>query len=89
MQEGLRPIAAGFYFSLGHSTVVLALALVIAAATAALQDHFDVLKSVGGAIGISVSALFLFAIAAVNLVVLAQVYRACQAVKRGVRHERG
>jgi high-affinity nickel-transport protein len=83
MQEGRRPIAAGFYFSLGHSTVVVALALVIAATTAALQDHFDVLRNVGGAIGTSVSALFLFAIAAANLVVLAQVYRSFQAVKRG------
>jgi high-affinity nickel-transport protein len=83
MQEGRRPITAGFYFSLGHSTVVVALALVIAATTAALQDHFDVLNSVGGAIGTSVSALFLFAIAAANLVVLAQVYRSFQAVKRG------
>jgi high-affinity nickel-transport protein len=86
MHEGRRPIAAGFYFSLGHSTVVVALALVIAATTAALQNHFDVLRSVGGAIGTSVSALFLFAIAAANLVVLAQVYRAFQAVKCGVRH---
>ena len=87
MQEGRRPIAAGFYFSLGHSTVVVALALVIAATTAALQSHFDVLKSVGGAIGTSVSALFLFAIAAANLVVLAQVYRSFQAVKRGANHD--
>jgi high-affinity nickel-transport protein len=87
MQEGRRPIAAGFYFSLGHSTVVVALALVIAATTAALQDRFDVLRNVGGAIGTSVSALFLFAIAAANLVVLAQVYRTFQAVKRGGSHD--
>jgi high-affinity nickel-transport protein len=83
MQEGRRPFAAGFYFSLGHSTMVVALALVIAVTTAALQDHFNALKSVGGAIGTSVSALFLFAIAGANLVVLAQVYRTFQMVKRG------
>jgi high-affinity nickel-transport protein len=83
MQEGRRPFAAGFYFSLGHSTMVVALALVIAVTTAALQDHFDALKSVGGAIGTSFSALFLFAIAGANLVVLAQVYRTFQVVKRG------
>ena len=87
MHEGRRPIAAGFYFSLGHSTVVVALALVIAATTAALQHHFDVLRTVGGAIGISVSALFLFAIAAANLAVLAQIYRSFQAVKRGAGHD--
>ncbi len=83
MQEGRRPVAAGFYFSLGHSTVVVALVLAIAIATAALQDRFDALRSVGGVIGTAVSALFLFAIAAANLVVLAQVYRSFQAVKRG------
>ena len=83
MQEGRRPLAAGFYFSLGHSTVVVALVLAIAIATVTLQDKFEALKSVGGVIGTSVSALFLFAIAAANLVVLAQVYRSFQAVKRG------
>ena len=83
MHDGRRPFAAGLYFSLGHSTVVVALALIIAAATTLLQSHFDTLKSVGGLIGTSVSALFLFAIAAANLVVLAQVYRTFQAVKRG------
>ena len=87
MQEGRRPFAAGFFFSLGHSTVVVALALVIAATTAALQNQFVTLKSAGGAIGTSVSALFLFAIAAANLVVLVQVYRTFQAVKRGTSHD--
>lgn len=85
MQEGRRPLAAGFFFSLGHSTVVVCLAVAIALAASALRGHFDVLKDVGGMIGISVSALFLFAIAAANIVVLTQVYRVFQAVTRGGR----
>jgi nickel/cobalt transporter (NiCoT) family protein len=85
MQEGRRPIAIGFFFSLGHSTVVVGLAVAIALTTAALQGHFDALKDIGGMVGTSVSALFLFAIAAANILVLVQVYRAFQAVKRGDR----
>ena len=85
MQEGRRPIATGFFFSLGHSTIVVALAVAIALTTTALQGHFDAFKSVGGMIGTSVSALFLFAIAAANIVVLVQVYKAFRTVKEGGR----
>jgi nickel/cobalt transporter (NiCoT) family protein len=85
MQEGRRPLAAGFFFSLGHSSVVVGLAVVIALTTTALQDRFDSFKEIGGAIGTTVSALFLFVIAAANIVVLAQVYRTFQSVKNGGR----
>ena len=83
MQEGRRPIAAGFFFSLGHSTIVVGLALAIALTATALQSRFDTFKAIGGMIGTSVSALFLFAIAAANIVVLMQVYRAFRTVRRG------
>ena len=83
MQEGKRPVSAGFFFSLGHSTVVIALAVAIALTTAALQSHFDALKTIGGTIGTSVSALFLFAIAAANILVFVQVYRAFRFVTKG------
>ena len=85
MRAGRRPLSVGLYFSLGHSTVVVLLSLLIAATTAALQDRFDTLKDVGGLIGTSVSAAFLFAIAAANLAVLTGVYRTFQNVKRGGR----
>jgi high-affinity nickel-transport protein len=85
MQEGRRPIAVGFFFSLGHSTIVVALVLAIALTTAALQGQFAALKEVGGVVGTSLSALFLFAIAAANIVVLVQVYRTMQSVKQGGR----
>jgi len=83
MQEGRYPIAAGFFFSLGHSTVVVGLALAVALTTTALQGHFDALKVIGGTVGASISALFLFAIACTNILVLIQVWRALQAVNRG------
>src|SRR5712672_1033254 len=69
MQEGKRPVAAGFYFSLGHSTVVLLATVLIALTASALQNRFAAFKVVGGIVGTSVSALFLFAIAIVNIIV--------------------
>ena len=70
MQEGRYPIAAGFFFSLGHSTIVVGLALAVALTTTALQGHFAALRDIGALIGTSVSALFLFAIAFANILVL-------------------
>jgi high-affinity nickel-transport protein len=83
MQEGKRPVAVGFMFSLGHSTVVVLGAGAIAGTAIALQHRFDGIRSVGGVIGTVVSALFLFAIAIVNLIVLRSIYRAFVKVRRG------
>ncbi len=83
MQEGKRPVTVGFFFSLGHSTVVVALAVLFALTTSALADRYFAFKDIGGVIGSSVSALFLFVIAAANVLVLIQIYKAFQSVKRG------
>jgi nickel/cobalt transporter (NiCoT) family protein len=85
MQEGKRPLAVGFFFSLGHSTVVIALTVLIALTSTALADRYFAFKTIGGVIGASVSTLFLFSIAAANILVLIQVYKAFQSVKRGGR----
>jgi len=85
MQESKRPVAAGLYFSLGHSTVVILASAAIAVAAGALSAQLDSFKGVGGIIGTSVSALFLLAIAIANLFVLAAVHRIFQRVKRGGR----
>ena len=83
MQEEKRPVAVGLFFSLGHSSIVVALSLAIALTTTELQDKFDGFKTVGGMVGTSVSALFLFAIAIANILVLISIYKAFQSVKRG------
>ncbi|SDR59027.1 high-affinity nickel-transport protein [Rhizobiales bacterium GAS113] len=85
MQEGKRPVTVGFFFSLGHSTVVVGLAVLIALTTTVLADRYFAFKDIGGVIGTSVSALFLFIIAAANILVLIQVYKAFQSVKCGGR----
>lgn len=83
MQEGKRPVAVGFMFSLGHSTVVVAGSVAIAAAAISLQHHMDAARVIGGAIGTLVSALFLFAIAIVNVLLLVSICRAFRRVRRG------
>jgi high-affinity nickel-transport protein len=83
MQEGKRPISVGFWFSAGHSTVVVLAALAIAATTTELARHFDTWKDVGGIVGTLVSTVFLFAIAAMNVVILVGVWRSFRAVRRG------
>jgi high-affinity nickel-transport protein len=86
MQEGKRPVAIGFMFSLGHSTVVVLGSAAIAATALALQHRMDGARAVGGVIGTLVSALFLFGIAAVNIVVLSSIYRAFVRVRNGARY---
>lgn len=83
MQDGKRPLAVGFFFSLGHSTVVILASAAIAATTAALQGRFETFKDVGGVIGGAVSATFLLVIAIANLFVLAGVWRSFRVVSRG------
>lgn len=85
MQEGRRPVGVGLFFSLGHSTIVVGLSIALAITATALKNQLDTFKSVGGIVGTAVSALFLFAIAVANVLVLISVYRAFQAVKNGGR----
>ena len=83
MQEGKRPVAVGLMFSLGHSTIVVLGSLAIAATALALQHHIESLRQVGGLLGTLVSTLFLFAIAAINLIILRSIYRTFRSVRRG------
>ena len=83
MQGGKRPVAVGFFFSLGHSTIVVLLSIAIAVTATALQSKFDNFTTVGGVVGTLVSAFFLFAIAVANLLVLISIYRTFRSVKNG------
>jgi high-affinity nickel-transport protein len=82
MQDGQRPVAVGFSFALGHSAVVLLAALLIAW-TASAASGLASFRAIGGVISTSVSALFLFVIAAMNLMILRSVYQTFARVKAG------
>jgi high-affinity nickel-transport protein len=83
MQEGKRPVAVGFMFSLGHSTIVVVGSIAIAATALALQHRIDHVRDIGSILGTLVSTLFLFAIAIANLIILRAVYRTFKSVRRG------
>jgi high-affinity nickel-transport protein len=83
MQDSKPPCAVGLFFSLGHSTVVVLASLLIALGAGALNTRYSAFRDVGGLIGTSLSALFLFGIALANAFILAAVYRSFQRVKRG------
>lgn len=83
MQENKRPVAVGFFFSLGHSTIVVALTIGIAIAATFIQSSIPALKNAGGLIGTTVSATFLYLIAFINILVLWEIFQAFQKVKRG------
>lgn len=85
MQDGRRPLAIGLVFSLGHSTIVVLLSAVVAATASVLQGPgFAQLRAIGGTISTAVSALFLLAIAAANMVVLLATWKSFRALRRGV-----
>jgi nickel/cobalt transporter (NiCoT) family protein len=80
MQERKRPVGVGLFFSLGHSTVVFVVAVLVGLGATALRQGISNGKSgleqTASLIGTSVSAFFLLAMAAINLIILVQVVRA-------------
>jgi nickel/cobalt transporter (NiCoT) family protein len=83
MQENKRPLSVGLFFSLGHSTVVVLASIAIAFSAASLQARFETFRDSGGVIGTAVSAIFLLAIALINVIVLRNVWSTFQHVRRG------
>jgi high-affinity nickel-transport protein len=83
MQEGKRPVAVGFLFSLGHSTIVVIGSAAIAVTALLLQHRVESFRSIGSVIGTLVSSLFLFGIAAANLMVLRSIYAVFARVRAG------
>jgi nickel/cobalt transporter (NiCoT) family protein len=83
MQDGKRPVSVGFFFALGHSTIVVLASAAVALAAGALQGRFESFRLVGGVVGTLVSAVFLFLVAGANLLILASVYRTFRDVRRG------
>jgi nickel/cobalt transporter (NiCoT) family protein len=87
MQQGRRPVSVGFFFSLGHSTIVFGLSLAIALTSVALKNRFESFQAIGGLIGTSVSAFFLLAIALANCLILVSIFQTFQRVKQGGRYD--
>jgi high-affinity nickel-transport protein len=81
--QGGRPLGVGFFFSLGHSTIVFGLSLALAVAASAVHHAVPSLAHWGGMIGAGISGLFLWAIGLLNLVVLIGIVRIAMLRRRG------
>ena len=83
LQKGKKPLGVGFFFSLGHSTVVLALAIGIAFAATAVKTELPFLRNAGAIIGAGVSGTFLWIIGILNLLVLLDILKVWRSAKSG------
>ena len=83
LQQGKRPLGVGFFFSLGHSTIVFSLAAALTVAARTVRAHFSSFQAYGGTIGASVSGTFLWIIGVLNLLVLLDIVRIYRELKRG------
>jgi high-affinity nickel-transport protein len=93
MAEGQRPLSVGFWFSLGHSTIVLALGVLVVVGvrglSSALEDDGSGLQTATGVIGPVVSGSFLVLIGLLNLAILVSILRIFARMRRGDLDEAG
>jgi high-affinity nickel-transport protein len=87
MSDGQRPLGTGFFFALGHSTVIVAVGIGISVAAravfGAVVDPNSGYQSIGGVVGTCMAAGFLYLIAALNVVVLAGIAKVFRGLRRG------
>jgi len=92
LQDGKKPLAVGFFFSLGHSTVVFLIALALGFATKFVVNNVvsssGQLKNAGALIGTGVSGVFLVLIGILNLIILLDIIRLYRRMRRGEYDER-
>jgi high-affinity nickel-transport protein len=83
LQQGKRPVTVGTWFSLGHSTVVIALTAALVLATRTVVDAVPAFQSGGAIVGTWISGVFLFIIGLVNVLIVIDVYRTFKGLKEG------
>ena len=87
LQQGRKPVGVGFFFSLGHSTVVFLIALLLGLVAKSLVDSVVAgngeLRSIGGLVGTSVSGVFLVLIGILNLGILLDILGVYRRMRNG------
>lgn len=78
-----RYVGVGFFFSIGHSTIVILMSFLVAMGTIYMRDHLTCFQEIGGIIGGTVSSLFLLIIAFINLIIFIDAYRSFVTSQRG------
>ncbi|KAJ2961936.1 hypothetical protein NQZ79_g2878 [Umbelopsis isabellina] len=80
--DGQRPVSVGFFFSIGHSTIVIITCIIVAVTANAVAQGVENFSEIGSLIGTSVSITFLFLIGLLNVIVLVGICRTLRRVKR-------
>ena len=92
MADGKRPVSVGFWFSLGHSTIVFGLVVLLALGVRALagqvEDESSLLQRITGVVGTAVSGLFLYIIGIINLVILIGIIKVFRKMRQGAYDEK-
>jgi high-affinity nickel-transport protein len=91
MADGRRPLGTGFFFALGHSSVIMVVGVALSIAArkvfGAVVDPHSGFEALGGVIGTALAATFLYLIAALNLVVLAGIFKVSRGMRQGLFDE--
>ena len=92
MADGQRPVSVGFWFSLGHSTIVLGLVTLLALGVRALagqvEDESSLLQQITGVVGTAVSGVFLYVIGIINLMILIGIIKVFRRMRLGAYDEK-
>lgn len=83
MQDGQRPVAVGLFFSLGHSTIVIILSILVAISATFVKHYLPTFQATGSLIGTAVSSIFLIFIGILNLVTFIELFRVFRSVIQG------
>lgn len=83
MGDGQRPVAVGLFFSLGHSTIVILLSVILAVSASFVTTNLPMFRNIGSVIGAAVSSVFLLFIGFINLMTLIGIFRIWKSVVRG------
>ncbi|MDE2028022.1 MAG: HoxN/HupN/NixA family nickel/cobalt transporter [Candidatus Omnitrophica bacterium] len=81
MQEGRQTVNAGFFFSLGHSSVVLLVSAAVVMTAGAFSGKFNAISSFGSVLGTGISTVFLLVFGLINAVLFAQIYKTFKQVR--------
>ncbi|GAA2107981.1 HoxN/HupN/NixA family nickel/cobalt transporter [Microlunatus panaciterrae] len=87
MSEGRRPLSVGYWFSLGHSSIVFGLVLLLALGMRALAGQLENgssrLQQVTGLVGTAISGTFLYVLGIINLIILIGIVKVFRSMRRG------
>ena len=88
MADGKKPVGVGLFFSLGHSTIVIILSLLVAVSSLFIKHTMPFLQETGTVIGTSVSSLFLLLIGFINLIAFFDILKIFKLVKKSKTYEK-